>query len=61
MPISKMTRSLDSISWPFIGPDQCNGYKFSYRVLPTGARSTLYSVDNAIMQVSFFAIAKIRY
>ena len=36
-----MTRSFDSISWPGIGPDQCNSYIFSYRDLPTGARSTL--------------------
>ena len=40
-----MTRSFDSISWPGIGPDQCNGYKFSYRDLPKRARSTLYKAS----------------
>ena len=40
-----MTRSFDSISWPGIGPDQSNNHNFSYRDLPTGARSTLYKAS----------------
>ena len=40
-----MTRSFDSISWPGIGPDQCNSYDISYRNLPTEAKSTLYKAS----------------
>ena len=45
MPISKMTRSFDSISWPGIGPDQCNSYDISCLNLPTEAKSTLYKAS----------------